>query len=607
LVWVAVLSGVAHGETLKFPPRPPGAESGTVLSLRLAPLTLPEREQRIAKEIISGNVPDSLRTLYPVSVTSELAEMTNQITFYATADYLAIGSTADYLLTPLSPQTAQRIADALGGVLPTSKMVDLIYQAAHTQLPPSPIPPSPAMTSLEVFSNHNAVIHQQLATTGDSSQSWGLIAGHKKDVVITPRLDQAPGKVAIYGWHQTNGIPIQPLYLGHANTWVDYSQCTRLISREVQLNGRSLDIAEILTNSTRSSLLSNEGPFRQVGYPTMLKVPSSNLPNPSTSNTSPESMTWKTDAHWQERVATLNLGDGVTVHLSLPLQLEPGPGQAAEVIIFTLPNGNTIEQTLGKKRPEPDASLTATPPGGPTTPYDWHFDIQHIAAQTRFLRATLPRRWLAVACLGNDLKSWPAWRKKFGDAATLAVLKKVQDLIPQRPMEVTLSSHSGGGSFIFGCLNASTQIPTDWVRIAFLDSNYAYDRALGHNEKLIHWLEAGPNRSLCVLAYNDAVALLDGKSFVSASGGTWGRSLAMQEDLAAHFPFEITTDAEFRRFSALSGRIQFILKENPERKIYHTVQVERNGFIHGFLSGTTNQNRGYTYFGQRAYSNYISN
>ncbi len=159
-----------------------------------------------------------------------------------------------------------------------------------------------------------------------------------------------------------------------------------------------------------------------------------------------------------------------------------------------------------------------------------------------------------------------------------------------------LSGHSGGGSFIFGYLNAVNQIPDDVVRIAFLDSDYAYDRAAGHKDKLAKWLAASDHHYLCVLAYNDAVALLNGKHFVSAAGGTWGRSHAMERDLAEDFKFTSQTNAEFQRFTALDGRIQFILKENPEQKIYHTVQVERNGFIHCMVSGTPVRGQGLRVF-----------
>ena len=107
------------------------------------------------------------------------------------------------------------------------------------------------------------------------------------------------------------------------------------------------------------------------------------------------------------------------------------------------------------------------------------------------------------------------------------------------------------------------------------------------------------------MAYNDAVALLEGKPFVSTAGGTWGKSHEMQRDLAEDIQFTSRTNSEFQRFVALDGRVQFILRENPERKVLHTVQVELNGFIHCLLTGTPEENAGYEYFGPRAYSRWI--
>src|SRR5829696_9774788 len=66
------------------------------------------------------------------------------------------------------------------------------------------------------------------------------------------------------------------------------------------------------------------------------------------------------------------------------------------IVLYALPNGNTTEQTMGKKLQAND---------------DWHFDIQHIKAQTAFLRERLKKKNIAV---------------------------------------VYLDGHSGGGSFIFG-------------------------------------------------------------------------------------------------------------------------------------------------------------
>src|SRR5215203_1403355 len=54
-----------------------------------------------------------------------------------------------------------------------------------------------------------------------------------------------------------------------------------------------------------------------------------------------------------------------------------------------------------------------------------------------------------------------------------------------------------------------------------------------------------------------------------------------------------------------SKKIGFFLKDNLERKIFHTQQVELNGFIHSILYGTEKENEGYEYFGRRAYSKFI--
>lgn len=79
----------------------------------------------------------------------------------------------------------------------------------------------------------------------------------------------------------------------------------------------------------------------------------------------------------------------------------------------------------------------------------------------------------------------------------------------------------------------------------------------------------------------------------------------MQTNLAVNFSFQRAVTAEFQQFTALEGRVKFWLKENPERKIFHTVQVERNGFLEAMLSGTALEGRGYEYFGARAYGEFL--
>ena len=79
----------------------------------------------------------------------------------------------------------------------------------------------------------------------------------------------------------------------------------------------------------------------------------------------------------------------------------------------------------------------------------------------------------------------------------------------------------------------------------------------------------------------------------------------MLSNFGAYFVFNHDEADGMHRHRALEGRVQFLLKENPERKILHTVQVERNGFIHAMFSGTPQEEQGYHYFGPRAYEKWI--
>jgi hypothetical protein len=394
-------------------------------------------------------------------------------------------------------------------------------------------------------------------------------------------LARAPGKVAIYGWHRTNGAAIQPLYLGHTNTWVDYSQCVRLVEQKMIVNGTTTTVARVLADPILCGLLSDEGVIAQPRYATggVQFVPGGNS---------------------GEQVAIFVQDPEVKIHVNAPAATEFAPGKPVRLVFYALPNGNSIAQTLGH----------TIGPGE-----DWHFDIQHLAAQLRFLRHVLTNETVVLACLEAGGLSWPAWRKAHGDAPIPGILGAVKNLFPTNRLKIVLSGHSGGGGLIFGYLNTVEAIPDEIERIAFLDSNYAYDPARGHGEKLAAWLAASEEHWLTVLAYDDASALLDGKPFVTPAGGTWGRSHAMLKDLESLRPAGKTAGVQFlgstnregvEIYRALHGRVEFLLKENPRHEILHTVQVERNGFIHAMLAGTEAEGRGYEYFGPRAYTQWIT-
>jgi pimeloyl-ACP methyl ester carboxylesterase len=679
LVGLLLLTGFsmlpATAQTLSLPSRPANALTGRQLATNSTLLSpdLLTRETFIENEILRGNVPNFLRQLYPVTIIPSDFSETNLATIYVTPDYLALGSDDDYLLMPMTPATAQRIADATGCLLPTRKMVDAIHASAEVMLPPQPLTPGPTMTTVPAFAQHNDIVRTQRKDTLKPHPLGALVAGGKKDVVITAKLTNAPTKVAIYGWHRTNGVAIQPLYLGHTAAWVDYSHGIRLVSQTALLNGQKTSLTAILADPNLCSGLSDEGMITQPHYPTNFLAATERTATGPRSQRAASEKVVETDArtsaqqsaadgdrprsdtiasinqrwpqgfttskHFGELNRELNLPDGVRVLINAPAEirasltrpsatLSPSEGERVGVkgnstkplllVFFGLPNGNTIEWTMGKKMQPGD---------------DPHFDYQHIAAQTRFLRQLLTNQTVVVAYLENSLKSWPAWRRANGNDDIPALFDTVRDIFADYQQKIVLTGHSGGGSLTFGYLNAVPEIPRDVKRIAFLDSNYAYETT-NHFAKLVKWLKQttneanglpltrptghplpirwgegrgeGPANYLCVLAYHDSIALLDGKTFVSERNGTWGRSHAMLMDLSREFSFTHSTNRSgLQLHRAAADQIQFLLKENPDQKVLHTVQVDRNGFIHALLTGTPLENRGYQYFGHRAYEQWI--
>jgi len=282
--------------------------------------------------------------------------------------------------------------------------------------------------------------------------------------------------------------------------------------------------------------------------------------------------------------------DSVTININAPLHFNK-KGKTS-LVLFALPNGNSIEWTKGKTMKPGD---------------DWHFDIQHIAAQTRFVRNSDKKNNYIVAYLMSDQKSWPYWKRTTPDSKLKIknIVDSLADIFKEYHPGIILNSHSGGGSFIFGYLDIVERIPGNIERIAFLDSDYGYEDSL-HTKKFVDWLQ-NKDHHLFVLAYNDSIVIFNGKQLVSATGGTWYRSRLMQRNLSSYFPFKTTFDTSLISHSALGGRVRIVLKENPGGLIYHTVQVEKNGFIFSVLSNTKFDRRKYfSYWGEKAYEKYIA-
>jgi hypothetical protein len=255
-----------RGRSLDLPPRPSGADGAGAIAKRLAGLDGWRREDLLLGEILAGNVPPFLRQLRPIDLVTPRGRKPAAIgRIWVTSDYLAVGSDEDFLRVPLFPSSAQRVADRAGCLLPTRRIVDAVWRAAPTKLAPSTIAPGPDMISSERYFRHDARIEKQRREKGH--RVGDLVAGHKKDIVVTPLLAERPGKLAIYGLIRPDGTAIQPLSSVHSAEYVDYSHGVRLVHRTMLVGVRERSVQEVLADPELSALLSDEGPILRPRYP----------------------------------------------------------------------------------------------------------------------------------------------------------------------------------------------------------------------------------------------------------------------------------------------------------------------------------------------------
>ena len=238
---------------LRLPDRQKNAITGTEFYKKIFSMSWKEREEIAKKEILNGNIPGFLKKWVRIN-TSIVTDDGQKINahYFVLPDYVSIGSDEDFARIPLTPMAAQIIADSLHCFLPTTKMVDEIYRAAAIKL--DPVPMYAFRDSAVTMYQHHLIIE------GQRKLRKGLIAGIKKDVVTTNKLlkDATPNRVAIYGWHKLNGVPIQPLYTGHVNWYVDYSHGIRLVFQTIYINNKPMNYWEVLGNKKLRKILTNE-------------------------------------------------------------------------------------------------------------------------------------------------------------------------------------------------------------------------------------------------------------------------------------------------------------------------------------------------------------
>jgi hypothetical protein len=180
----------------------------------------------------TGQVPDFYFHFVPVTMPFTMPDgKWVKVTLYVAPDYFMVGTSDNWARVPITPMAAQKIADTYDCFLPTPLMVDAIYKASAVKL--APVPMYAFRDSTITMWQHHLIIE------GQRNNKKGLLSGIKKDVVLSNKVVENArlNRVAIYGWHKLDGNPIQPVYAGHVNWYVDYSHGIRLIAKKVKIDG----------------------------------------------------------------------------------------------------------------------------------------------------------------------------------------------------------------------------------------------------------------------------------------------------------------------------------------------------------------------------------
>jgi GH25 family lysozyme M1 (1,4-beta-N-acetylmuramidase) len=199
-------------------------------------------------------------------------------TVFVSRDVLSVGEPDDYIRVNGSAETAQRIADICGTVLPTSKICDLIYTLAKTRrqaIEPCIQPSVPSDRTKKGFSplmNDTAAMVQHSRAVDERLKKLGVqpivVSNAGKDWILSNKL--TGNLAANYGWFSPSapyrkglGHRLwQPAATAHDLHHTDYSQTIRLVKATMIVDGAERNVLDIASDPVLWQLVSDEGPLR---------------------------------------------------------------------------------------------------------------------------------------------------------------------------------------------------------------------------------------------------------------------------------------------------------------------------------------------------------
>jgi hypothetical protein len=295
--WTPTFLQWSPGHRGPFPPRPAGAPGGRTfiasIDGKAAPADWQSREKAIFKQIVSGNVPDALAkglVRINLSVTHQGRTITGSVDVMP--DYLCVGNDDDYVYVPMDQITAQRVAFELGMNLPTARICHAVFEAAgrlgakhqlgaierdYWRKPAErqSAPKDRSQTSTAAYAEHSEAIRERMRTRG--LRLGTLVAGHKKDVVVSRGLHSNSNRIAFHGFYDGQGLPFEPCrepghtppgckeLPAHAHSgerrFCDYAQGVRMVADLMIVDGEQISMRKVLVDPQRAWLISAEGPI----------------------------------------------------------------------------------------------------------------------------------------------------------------------------------------------------------------------------------------------------------------------------------------------------------------------------------------------------------
>lgn len=195
----------------------------------------------------------------------------------------ANGHTAELLVTPLplsldgvfvgvGAATSQRIADVLGALLVTPRVLDLMWQQRTVTVPVF-YEGVTGMMSNAKFEKYTADVKSALSKAG---YTGGIAQSVGKPFVLIKSYP--PGMGANYGWHFTGPTwdgktwepsaslgaaqrVVQGIGTKHGLNQDDYASTGQYMHRYVVVDGRPMDLVDVLIDPELAPLASHEGAF----------------------------------------------------------------------------------------------------------------------------------------------------------------------------------------------------------------------------------------------------------------------------------------------------------------------------------------------------------